>query len=71
MKKALTIFSIFLLVSCSGDNSGNQSDTTSLSASVIGSASNTTVRYAEFNTSITIRDVMNTLCRCDLARGPV
>ncbi len=60
MKTFLTIFSMFLLVSCGDDNPGNQPDTTTLPEPVVESAGNTPVLYAEFNTSITIRDVMNT-----------
>jgi len=59
MKTAITIFSILLLGACS-DNTGSQLETSTPPTSPTESATSTSVPYAEFNTTITIRDVMNT-----------
>ena len=59
MNKVSVFLSILLLAACS-DDSVLQRDSTSIPAAAVDSASSAPAPYAEFNTSITIRDVMNT-----------
>jgi hypothetical protein len=56
MKLPITILSGFLLVACSDQPDSSVSPT----VSVIERTTVTPVPYAEFNTSVTIRDIMNT-----------
>jgi hypothetical protein len=59
MKISLLILSILLLGGC-GENLQNQPDTSGSPTAAAGSPASTASPYAEFNTTITIRDVMNT-----------
>ncbi len=59
MKISLAILSVFLLIAC-GESPQNQPDSATSTSTPTESQGSTANAYAEFNTTITIRDVMNT-----------